>query len=395
MARIGGMFPFPLAQVSEGGGIIELGSGGIYYPPAGEFVFTSGQVTVLQTFDPIAQMWRSVQWPTLQSQYISSDGANYRLLNASGIVVGAAITAPGAAAAANGIGSVVTGVTVTFSAPVSGQANQTATGYAIVGGSVQAPTITQAGAGFLTPPLIIIDPPTAGGIQATATCTLTAAGGIAAVTMQNVGAGYAAAPNFWISPQFANYPGGPSGSFAAGANPAPGPVFLTNALPGNTNTSPTGAQLTSNPLTGALTLTGIVVVNPGQLYDGTHIPVVTIAGMTGAAATAIMAMSLTGVTLVAGGVGYGAGLPPNFQTSLGLVASTNNNNAFIGREARGVTTIAGGAVTGFTIEDPGFGLQKVPVVTVLNTSAIATTQATGTAVCGGQNDINVLQPRVQ
>jgi hypothetical protein len=395
MPRIGGAFPFPLAQVAEGGGVIMLPSGGVFYAPPGEWAVDTGAVTSIQWWDPIQQMWRGYQDPAGDGQYISSDGYNYRLINNSGVVTGALITAAGSGGT-NGIGSVATGVTVTFAAPVSGQVNQTATAYAIVGGSVQAPTIAQAGSGFLVPPLIVIDPPPPGGIQATAVATINAAGGISAITMVNVGAGYVASPNFWIIPQLGYYAGGPSGSFAPAAAPPIGIVFPGNAVPGNQNIGSTGTQLVPLALTGSGTLTGIVVVNPGALYDGTHIPTVAIAGLAGGpAATAIMSFSLISVTLGSGGAGYGAGAPPNWETSLGLVAAANNNNIFVPRPARGITTVGGGAVATFVVEDPGFGLQKVPIVSVLNASAIASGQATGTAVVGGINDTSILQPRVQ
>jgi hypothetical protein len=393
MARIGGAFPFPTAQVNEGGGIIALASGGMFYLPPGEWACTTGTVTCLQWFDPIDQIWRGVQEPTLQGQMISSDGFNYRLINLSGVVTGAAITNAGSGGT-NGIGNTATSASVVFTGPSAGV---TATGYPIVGGSVAAPTITQGGSGFLVPPLIVIDAPPAGGVQATAFATISA-GAITAITMINAGAGYAATPNFWIMPQFGTYAGGASGSFAPGANPAPGLVFPANAMPGNQNTSAAGAQLTSVALTGSGTLTGIVVVNPGTNYSGTTIPTVTITGgglAGGVAATAIMSMSLISVTITNAGSGYGAGNPPIFETSLGFVASSTNNGLFLPRSGRGVTTLAGGAVASFVVEDPGFGLQKVPFVAVLDTSADNTTLATGTAVVGGVNDTTVLQPRVQ
>lgn len=394
MSRIGGAFPFPLAQVSEGGGVIQLPSGGIFYPPPGEWLCTTGNNTLMQWFDPINQLWRSVQQPAVQGQYISTDGYNYRLFNASGVVMGALITNAGSGGT-NGIGSVATGVNVTFAAPASGQVNQTATGYAVVGGSVAAPTISQAGSGFLTAPMIVIDPPPPGGIQATAVATINSTGGISAITMVNVGGGYTASPNFWIIPQFGSYAGGPSGGVAAGVLPPPGIIFPSNAVPGNQNIGSTGAQLTSVALTGSGTLTGIVIINPGNLYTGTTIPVVTITGCGTAAATAIMSLALTSVTLGAGGSGYGSGAAPIWVTSIGLVAASANNSLFLPRNAIGITTLGGGAVATFVVEDPGFGFQKVPQVSVLNTSAIAATQATGTAVVGGVNDTSLLQPRVQ
>lgn len=395
MPRIGGAFPFPTAQVAEGGGVITLPSGGVFYMPSGQWALETGGTTTLQWFDPIAQLWRGFQDPAGDGQYISSDGYNYRLINLSGTVVGASITAAGTGGT-NGIGATATGASVTFTAPAAGGALATATGYVIIGGSVAAPTIVAGGSGFLVPPLIVIDPPPPGGIQATAIATISSAGVITAITMVNVGAGYAATPNFWVIPQLGLYAGGPSGSFAAGAIPPPGLVFPGNAVPGNQNIGAAGVQLSPIALTGSGTVTAVVIVNPGFGYSGTTIPTLSITGtgLSGAAATAIMSFSLLSVTLVAGGSGYGTGAPPNFETSLGLVAATNNNNVFVPRAARGVTTVSGAAVATFVIEDPGFGLQKVPIVSVINTSALAATQATGTAVVGGVTDTSILQPRV-
>jgi hypothetical protein len=396
MPRIGGAFPFPTAQVSEGGGIITLPPGGIFYLPAGEYAVDTGETTVIQWFDPIQQAWRGFQDPAGDGQYISGDGYNYRLINLSGTCVGALITAAGTGGT-NGIGATATGASVVFSAPAAGGAPATATAYPIIGGSVQAPTVVAGGSGFLVPPLIVIDPPPPGGIQATAVATISSAGVVTAITMINVGAGYAASPNFWVIPQFGLYAGGPSGSFAAGGVPAPGLVFPGNAVPGNQLIGAAGVQLAPLALTGSGTVTGIVMASNGFGYSGTTIPTVTITGtgLSGATATAIMSFSLLSVTLNSGGSGYGVGAPPNFETSLGFVAASSNNNIFVPRAARGVTTVVGGAVATFVIEDPGFGLQKVPIVSVQNTSAVATTQATGTAVVGGVNDTSILQPRVQ
>ena len=188
----------------------------------------------------------------------------------------------------NGIGSTITGVSLSYAASNT-TGYPTATGYAIIGGTVAAPTVTQAGSGFLVPPLIVIDPPPQGGIQATAIAVMVAAGssGISSITIENAGAGYLTSPNFWIVPQPALYQGGPSGSLAAGGIPSPGLVYPTNAIPGNQNTSAVGAQLTSVALTGSGTLTGVGIVNAGGGYTGA--PAVTITG--GAGGIAITALT--------------------------------------------------------------------------------------------------------
>ena len=278
MARIGGAFPLPLAQVQEGGTKIELGTGGFFYLPAGEYLVSCGSLSVLEVFDPQAQGWRTLI-PTSGGAYVSVDGFNFRLHNLAGAVSATAVTGAGSGGT-NGIGTVATGAAI---AVASGSgAVIAATVVPIVGGSVQAPTITQAGSGFLVPPLIVIDPPPVGGTQATAICTLTT-GGIGAVTMVNVGAGYAATPNFWIIPQPNQYQGGPEVGVAAGAFPPPGLVYPTNAVAGNQNTSATGAQLTSNALTGSGTLTDVKLIFPGTGYTGS--PALTVTGVGAATAT--------------------------------------------------------------------------------------------------------------
>ena len=136
------------------------------------------------------------------------------------------------------------------------------------------------------------------------------------------------------------------------------------------------------------------MVNNGGGYDGTHIPSITISGVTSAAATAVMSMACTSVTVGTAGVAYGT--QAMWETSLGMVLSGQINNQMPNvKPARGTCTLSGGAVTAFVIEDPGFGLQKVPQVAVLGTNTIPTTYATGTAVCGGVVDTYILQGKVQ
>ena len=399
MSRIGGLFPFPQQAPANNDGVVALASGGVYTFPPGNYLVQTGPQTQLQWFDPIQQNWRSVGPQDATFNLVSSDGCNYRLINLSGVVIGSFITNAGSGGT-NGIGSLATGATVTYAAPASGLALATAAGYVIVGGSVQAPTIAQPGSGFVMPPLITCDPPPPGGIQATAYATINSAGGVATIVMQNVGAGYSASPNFYVFPQNPGYTGGPTGGIAADPFPAPGLVYPTNLPPGSLfqpNLSSAGCQLTSLALTGSGTLTGIGTDDYGFGYDGTHIPAVTITGggLSGATATAIMSMCVTSVTLGSGGAGFGAGAPPIWETSLGLVAASLNNQPLVPRSARGVTTVVATAVSAFSIEDNGFGLQKVPSVSVIDTSALHTGQATGTAVCGGITDTSIVQGRVQ
>jgi hypothetical protein len=272
MAQTRGNFPYPTAQQAEGGGVIALGQGGTWYPPSGEWIMTLPAANmVMEWWNPVQTAWQTI---ASASDYVSSDGTNIRLRNLTGAISIASFAA--GSGGTNGIGSAGSGA-VAFSAPSAGGVQ--ATGYVIVGGSVQAPTITQAGSGFLVPPLVVIDPPPAGGIQATAVAALTAGGGIGSITMVNVGAGYAASPNFYLIPQPAYYTGAPSGGVVAAGFPPPGLIAPANAVPGNQNLSQTaGALLTSAALTGSGTVTGVVIINFGSQYTGTPTGTVTGAG---------------------------------------------------------------------------------------------------------------------
>jgi hypothetical protein len=402
MSRVGGQFPFPQQAPANGDGIITLPSGGIYTFPPGNYAVQCGGQTQLQTFDPNQLAWRGLQSPDGTFNFCSVDGCNFRLVNLSGVCIGAVITNAGLGGT-NGIGTIATGTAISFSAPVSGLTAATATAYPIVGGSVQAPTITQGGSGFIMPPLVICDAPPVGGIQATAIATINSSGAVATVVMQNVGAGYTATPNWYVLPQNPVYTGSPIAGVAStitppNSYPAVGLVYPTNLPAGSVfqpNVSLSGCQLTSNPLTGSGTLTGIGILSYGGTYDGTHIPTVTISGggLVGAAATAVMSFCVTSVTLGLGGSGYTSA--PIWETSLGLVTQSLNNAILVPRAGRGVTTAGGGAVASFLIEDNGFGLQKVPLLSVLNAGSLATGQATGTVVVGGIVDTNMVQGRVQ
>jgi hypothetical protein len=399
MAQMRGFFPLPLGGLQNTGSpnVVTLASGGLYVVPAGEFLITTGSQTVIDWWDPTNQIWRNYSGPNSWEQ-ISSDGCNFRLVNMSGICVGGSITNAGSGGT-NGIGPIQTGTTVTFAAPAAGGALATAIGYAVVGGSVPAPTVTQGGSGFVAPPLIACDPPPLGGVQATFTSTISAAGVLTAVTQLNPGAGYTSIPQFYIVPQPQFYQGAIKfpGDTAIPVIPAPGLINPANVWTGainqpNIQTGTTGALLTGVALTGSGTLTAIVMTAFGNGYRGDTVPAISFAGgglAGGVAATAIMSFCAVGATVTAtGGAAQIANTPS--ISSLGLVASTNNNNTFFPRPMRGINT---GATGSFTVEDPGFGLQGAAVFVNAGTS---TTVATVTNTqYGGRTDTSILQPMVQ
>lgn len=394
--RIGGAFPFGQQAVPIG-----LAPGQVFYLPPGNYYFNAGQQTVAQVQDSTNAIWRNVAWPGASTTIFSADGYNYRLANLSGCCAGALITVAGSGGT-NGIGATATGAVVSFgAAPANGVA---ATAYPIVGGKLSGLTIAAGGSGFVMPPQLLIDPPPFGGIQATATCTISG-GVINAVTLQNAGAGYIATPNVYIIPQFATYPGvGQPVNATIPVNIIPpgtvlgpiGPPMLPaiNFFGGVPITG--GASITVNGLTGSGTLTGIVMTNYGAGYTGTTIPSITFTGITSSAATAIMSLCVTAVgTGGAAGTGYTIGAP--WESSLGLVATTDGcNGVFNPIPARGVIASTTGFTTSAaTIENPGFGLQKVPVASILPFTTTPSSISTTTLTCGGQFDISYLQPAVE
>ena len=190
MARVGGAcFPFRSHKVAwKAVSKIELATGGsLLIPVQTKDLVVCGSNTAFEYFDPIAQGWRTL-YAAGQGGFASVDGYNYRFHNTTGTVTATAVTGAGSGATTNGIGTAATGVTAAVSA--GSGATIPATVQPVIGGSVQAPTITQAGSLFMVPPLIVIDPPPSGGTQATAICTLTASpGGVSTVVMVHTGAG--------------------------------------------------------------------------------------------------------------------------------------------------------------------------------------------------------------
>lgn len=386
---------------------IHLFSGHTFLMPPGNFQMTLGRVSILQTFDYATYCWRNLSGPGQRALVVNSDGSNFRLVNFSGIVSGAAITTAGTAGT-NGIGATQTGTSISFgAAPTNGRA---ATGYVIIGGAINTTvTVTTAGTGYLVPPTIIFDPPPQGGIRATGYAVLSGTT-ISSITVTNAGAGYTVVPNCYAIPQFASYttsnppadPSVPTNVFTAPTGyglSANGIIAALNGMQGDIVGAGSGAVLTVNAtLAGSGTTTGIVVTDYGSNYVGTAIPTITFtAGPTSAAATAIMAFSLTSVTLSNAGVAVS--VAPSWQSSAGLVQAHDGNNGYYGiKPAYGIGTLSSTTttiLTSLTVEDPGFGLQKVPVIGFGPAGGTApTTQPAGTAVCGGIADTSILQPAV-
>ena len=279
MPRLGGAFTFGESPIS-----VSLGSGGVYYPPPGNYYFTLPTNLLFQVWNPLEQYWYTIS----NANNATVDGVNYRFLNATGICTVASFTA--GSGATNGIGQAATGVTLAASAP--GANGIQATLFPIVGGAIGTPTITTAGAGLVEPPVLIVAAPPKGGRRALLTCTISA-GAVNGVTVVDAGAGYTAVPQVWVIPQLggvaSDTPPSPGAAATFGSSPLIVPVgtgnFYTLINAGAFSTLPV---ITAGALTGSGTLTGAVVINPGSLYTGT--PTVTVTGA-GAATVTLSAVT--------------------------------------------------------------------------------------------------------
>src|ERR1700722_5014408 len=112
MARIGGAFPLPLPQVQEGGNKIELGSGGVWYFPPGEYVALTDASCQIERWDATEQIWATFI-PVSSGGFLSVDGFNFRVHNITGVVSGNTISNAGSGMT-NGIGATATGVSLAY-----------------------------------------------------------------------------------------------------------------------------------------------------------------------------------------------------------------------------------------------------------------------------------------
>jgi len=340
--------------------VIELQAGAVYPLPNDWFEAKPGKYTVIQEYDPITQIWRTVGGGSTSAslERVKGDGNNYRLANQTGCMVGAYVTTAG-----SGYTSAPT-VTAASGSPVL---------RAIVGGAINTSvTVTNGGSGYTYPPLVLFAAPPAGGVQATGYCTLSA-GAVSTVTVTDQGAGYSSPPIV----TFQNDP-------REGLN---GTTIGYNA-----------AAVTT--LTGAQTVTAIVVLDHGTPVSGTSVPVLTITGGGGssAAATGIMCWSITAYTVSATTAGSGY-VTPVIVTAYAPALSGTGTNPTIGtsllkgREARIVGALSGTAftATGQVVLDGGIYPAQPTIYTLgsfpQGAGAVA---AVLSATMGGQNDVSVV-----
>lgn len=330
--------------------VYALEAGQVGFIPSGSWFLECGPYCAYQEYDLITGIWRSIGNDTRASRYVNSDGSNFRVANQSGCVIGALLT--------NG-GTGYTGV------PTVTDVTTGATYQAIVGGAVATSvTVTNGGTNYTYPPQVNFSAPPPGGIQATGYCTISA-GVVTSVTIVDQGAGYSSPPTI----TFENDP--------------------REGLNGTTIGYNAAAIAT---LTGALTITGVLVLDHGKPV--TALPTITFAGGGGAsaAATPIMCWALTAYTVTGSGTGYTGTVE---VTGLGGFPSGNpaytnpstQSNLLRGRRASIMaalaTTFANITATGQTVYDGGI-YPGVPTALIVG-GPVTTNASLGFAV-GGVND---------
>lgn len=332
---------------------ISLQAGNGRLIPAGTWQITTGLYTVAQELDGITGIWRAIGSGNDggSTNYVNSDGNNFRIMNQSGCVVGGIVTTAGA--------GYTTAPTVTASA--GGSVSK-----AILGGAVNATvTVTNGGTGYVYPPIVYFDAPPAGaGVQATGHATISA-GVVTSVTVDDQGAGYTNIPNVY----FANDPRDSIG----------------------TNASATAV------LTGSGTVTAILTTDSGNSL--TSLPTFAFSGTStsGAAATAIMNWSVTGYTVTSVGGAYTAPiLVTSIDNGFTLTAGSTTNptittNLVRTRQARiqGVVATSAISATGQVVYDGGV-FSGVPTIVALGFAS--GTAAKLVATMGGNQDVTLVLP---
>jgi hypothetical protein len=232
-----------LAAYAPPGNKISLGPAQTFAIPAGQWIVSNtGTISAIQYLDPVRQEWANLYGPGAAfAAVIRSDGVNWRVNNLSDSAYGGIVTAAG-----SGYAQATTTVT-------AGTGNST--WQPIVGGALGTFTVGTAGSGYTLPPIVLIPPPPPPGIQATATAALST-GTVGSITIRTAGAGYLVAPPITLVPDFND------------------PAFQAGLI------TPAAATVA---LTGAGTLTGLLLVNFGELL--TTAPTLTVNGA-GSSATA-------------------------------------------------------------------------------------------------------------
>lgn len=339
--------------------VMSLQGGNCRLIPAGTWQITAGLYSVIQELDAVTSIWRAIGsgYDGGCTNYVNSDGNNFRIANQSGCVVGGIVTTAGA------------GYTT---APAVTASNGNAVLQAIIGGAVNTSvTVSNGGTGYKYPPIIMFDAPNQSGsstpgVQATGHSTISA-GVVTSVTVDDQGAGYTSTPT----------------------------VYLVNDP---RDTVGSGAVATCT-LTGSGTVTAILATDFGNSYTSTAIPTLAFSGTStsGAAATAIMNWSVASYSVTSVGGAYTApilitSIDNGFTTTAGSTANpTITTNLVRTRPARLQGVVASSAIsaTGQTLYDGGV-FSGVPTLVALGFAS--GTAAKLTANMGPQQDVSLILP---
>jgi hypothetical protein len=347
-----------------GNGQINLAAGSDFVIPRGMWFVQTGSYSALQFRDPVNNVWRAVR-PGRATVQISSDGFNCRVQNICGIPFGGVIT--------NG-GTGYVQATTTIAASTGGSVWMP-----VVGGALGATTIANPGSGYGIAPFVAIPGPPSragngiGGIQASAYAVLTN-GTVSAVSLTNTGAGYNQATITALLLPATNDPNYIAGTVSVGS--------VTFTIAGS-----------------AGKLTGALATN----YGGS-VPLVmslTVGGSgTGATIVPAIGQTVTAVSVVAGGGGYGT-LPPLVTSSGGDTAAVDairnpaiSHGTGLPVAFQGTGVLAAQAITSVNILDGGFFIAPPnPVIIPAGPAApVAASVASVTFTMGSLFDTIFLQP---
>ena len=368
MARIGTATPKTLATPSQA---VVLRSGESQMIPCGEWIINPGIYSQVQYYDPVGMVWREFKAGGQQhTSYIASDGANYRIFNPTGTVVGGVVTNGGTAnTAKNGIwpagSSSTTGVTVTTTAGANAPGG-TQQFNAIVGGAVSTSvTVATGGANYVQPPLVQFSNPPAGGLVATGYAVLTA-GAVSSIVVTNQGAGYPSAPTITLTAQ--------SGDIGAGA---------------------TATAILDTTQSGKL----VAITLSGTAGGYATVPTLTVSGLAGSpAVTAIMCLSVVTATTVSSATNQvasqltyvaqqtgGANTTTNPDYTINLVGIRNGLGAYNTSTTMASQTLIDGGLS-------QLDSSNLCVISNLSNGTISGAQTFASGASGGQNDLSWMIP---
>lgn len=322
-----------------------LQGGQVYMVPAGAWNLCMGPYLIVQELDPVQGVWQRVG-SFGQQHRVQSDGANFRVANQTGCIVGGIVTTAGSAytsaptitpAAGGGIFAACMGSAITTTV-----------------------TVTAGGSGYTYPPFVVFSAPPYPGIPATGYCTLSA-GAVSTVTVTDQGAGYLAAPTV---------------------------TFINDPREG-LNGIATGSGATAiTALTASGTVTGIVCLdhgNPVTTTSTASLPANFTVGSGSAVITPIMCWTMVSFTITSNGTSgvpatgliYATGTGTGFYTTNASVLTNPSSTSNLVQTRRSfiLPTSAGTITAVGTVVDGG-------IYSGVNTSVALFQQVSSTAVGG-------------